>query len=272
MRVHIRATATAVALACALAGCATVPSGSKTGKPPAGTTPTSGTATGHRCPSTILAGSRRPGYLNPAVPSAGLYPAPGGIPSAKASGVTLLARSPVMVVSYGQPLERAATRLKTHMVRASRHGAWWQTTLAAGYSFEAFGLYVPLFGIVPGPVLSGGSTSGVHSVWLVTQWDAVQSLTLLSGNSTLAAKAPLWRQIPRGITAAGQKRAAARVQQAKSAGWRQLGVYQAKAACGYPATALGPFGARATLKLPLNVPLQLVVPADGNLVFEVRAG
>ena len=267
MRVHIRLTATAVALACTLTGCATAQPGSKAGKPSA-----SKATTGYRCPSTLLAGSRRPGYLNPAVPSAGLYPAPGGIPSARATGVTLLARSPVMVLSYGQPLERAATQLHTRMVRASRHGSWWQAPLAANHSFEAFGLYVPLFGIVPGPVLSGHSASGVHNVWLVTQWDAAQSLTLLRGSTSMAAKAPLWRQIPRGITAAGQKRAAQRVQQAKSAGWKQLGVFQAKAACGYPDTALGPFGARVTLKLPLNVPLQLVVPSDGNLIFEIRAG
>ena len=272
MRVHIRITATAVALAFTLTGCAAPHPGGKTGKPSTSGASTGQPAAGHRCPSTFLAGSRRPGYLNPAVPSAGLYPAPGGIPSTKAAGVTLMARSPVMVISYGQPLERAATRLHTQMVRARRRGGWWQAPLAANHSFEAFGLYVPLFGIVPGPVLSGHSASGIQSVWLVTQWDAAQSLTLLRGTAGLAAKSPLWRQIPRGITAGGQKRAAQRVRQAKAAGWKQIGVFQATAACGYPATALGPFGARATLKLPLNVPLQLVVPSDGNLVFEVRAG
>ena len=215
------------------------------------------------------AGSRLPGVLNPAYPAAGLYPAPGGRPTTSAPGISLHTLGPALVVDYGQPLESGGVTTTNEVVSGTSSGGWWRAPLAAGYPFRLFGPDVPIFGLVPGPVLSGSRAGNLRSVWLVTEWDAAQTLTLLSGTAALAASTPGWKLVPPGVDAAHAQQAAAQVRAAHAAGWKTVATVTAAPACGGTAVGSNPFGDRAELKLPLDVPLMLVSPEYGSVVLEV---
>lgn len=225
----------------------------------------------YHCSAPFNAGGRIPGVLNPAYPRSGLYPASGDNPPSGAPGVFLRMRAPALVVSYGQPLAATGASPQGSIVTGRPTGTWWQVPLAAGYTFRLFGPAIPLFGVIPAPVLTGAHAARARYVWLVTQWDAVQTLTLLRGSDTLAAVAQSWRLIPPGISATNNDQAAAYVRQAEAEGWQVAGTFPAKPACGASPDHLSPFGARATLKVPLGVPLQLVSPEYGGVVLEVTA-
>lgn len=246
-----------LAASCLLAACAGPPAQRASG--------------GQRCTVPFNAGSRLPGYANPAYPRSGLYPAPGGLPPGRAPALTLRVRAAQLVATFGQPLEHTST-LHSRMVTATPAGNWRTLALPAGYTFDLFGSAVPVFGVVPAPLLSGSHASGLRYVWLVTQWTAVQSITVLQGTPALASSTPDWRQIPPGVASANLKRAAAQVSADETAGWKPVGVYPATAACGTTASNLGPFGARATLRLPLGVPLRLVVPQFGSVTLTISDG
>jgi len=231
-----------------------------------------GATTGQHCAVPFNAGSRLPGFLNPAYPRSGLYPASGGNPPSAVPSIVLRARSDTLVVTYGQPLEGPATISNGRMVSGVAQGAWQTIPLAAGFTFEMFGPPVPLFGVVPGPVVTGRRAGGMRDVWLVTQWSAAQTLTILRGTNALAEAAAGWRQIPPGVSPANLQRAAATVRTAEAAGWTKVGEYPAEPACGAAPDHLGPFGARAALRLPLNVPLELISPQYGGMVLRVGPG
>lgn len=224
------------------------------------------------CPAPWNAGSRLPGVLNPAYPSTGLYPAPGGEPPASAPGVTLRALAPTLVVDYGQPLESGAVTTRNEVVQGTASAGWWSAPLAAGYPFRLFGPGVPLFGLIPGPVRSGAQARGVHDVWLVTEWDAAQTLTVLRGTPSLVGQTPGWNPVPSGISAANTAQAAAEVRRAESDGWTELASAAATPACDAAPTQINPFGDRAELRLPLGVPVMLISPEYGSTVLEVTAG
>lgn len=171
------------------------------------------------------------------------------------------------MATYGQPLERSAT-LHNRLVNGVASGAWETLPLAAGYTFDLFGPAVPIFGVIPAPLMTGTRAAGLKYVWLVTQWTAVQSITVLRGTDALAATAD-WRQVPPGVTPANMQRTAQEIRAAETAGWTPIGVYAAAPACGTTANNLGPFGARATIRLPLGVPLRLVVPEYGSITLTV---
>jgi hypothetical protein len=255
MGLYSRATAAALALMLAAAGCAA---------PRRSAAPDQ-----TRCKAPFNAGSRLPGALNPAYPAAGLYPAPGGLPPSGAPGVVLRVLAPALVIDYGQPLETGDARTANEVVQGVADNGWWRAPLAAGYAFRLFGVPVPLFAFVPAPVLTGTRARGARTVWVETQWDAAQTLTLLRGSDALAISAPSWRAVPPGVTPAHAQQAQQQIHAAAAAGWQPAGTFVAAPACGGSAGQLGPFGARAALRLPLGVPLLLVSPEDGLLVFEV---
>lgn len=225
-----------------------------------------------RCPRPFNAGSRLPGFLNPAFPLAGLFPASGALPPNGTPGVTLAVRTRTLVLTYGQALEHGAVHVHDRLVPSRASGAWRIVPLAGGYTFQVFGPAVPLFGVVPAPVLSGRRARGLRHVWVVTQWTATQPITVLQGTAALAAAATSRRQVPPAIDAANLRRAAGFVRQAEAAGWKTVGVFNATPACGATATHLGPFGARASLRLPLGVPLELVAPQYGAMILRLTAG
>lgn len=236
-------------------------------KPAGGST----AATHYHCTAPFNAGGRIPRVLNPAYPRTGLYPASGAIPPQGPPGVTLRMRAPALVATYGQPLATAGAGAPGTMTAAALNGAWWQVPIAAGFTFRLFGPTIPVFGVVPAPVLTGRRAIGGRYVWMVTQWDAVQALTLLRGSDALAAAAQPPKLVPTGVSAANERLTAEYVQQAEASGWRLVGSVTALPACGAVADHLSPFGARAALKLPLGVPLQLVSPEYGGVVMEVTA-
>jgi hypothetical protein len=226
----------------------------------------------YRCLAPFNAGWRVPGALNPAYPTTGVYPASGAFPPPGAPGITLRVLAPALVLTYGQPLETAGVRLPTRVVPGAPDGPWQTVPVAAGYTFRLFGAAVPLFGVVPAPVLTGPRAARARFVWLVTQWDAVQDLVVLRGDDALAGSTSPWRLVPPGVTSDSAARARELAAQEQAQGWRAVGRFPATPACGAPPSHLGPFGARATLKLPLDVPLELISPEYGSMVFEVSAG
>lgn len=254
-----RYTAAVLGAVIALAGCGPAPH-------------KDASTTGQRCATHALSGSRLPGFLNPAFPQSGLFPAPGGFPPAGTSGLVLKVRTKALVVTYGQALERAATNAHDRLVSGQTDGTWGTIPLAAGYTFQLFGPPVPLFGVIPAPLITGSRAAGLKYAWVITQWDAVQAITILRGTEALAQSAAGWKQIPPGVSPANLLRAADQVKTAEAAGWTLSGVYKAGPACGAPADHLGPFGARAFIRLPLGVPLQLVAPGYGGMVLRVVPG
>ena len=248
-----------------LAGCAAAGGGkpASTGTRPASAQPT--------CTPPFNAGARKPGMLNPAYPAAGLYPAPGGEPHG-ATGVTLLLQGPALVLDYGQPLESGGVTRRNEVVTGTHSGTWWTAPLAAGYPFRLFGGTVPVFGLVPAPVRTGGAAAGIHDVWLVTEWQAPQTLTVLRGTPALAAALKPWQAVPAVVDAKNSAGAAAAVRAAEASGWKAVAHVAATPACGARPGQQNPFGDRAELQLPLSVPLLLVAPQYGDVVLEVRPG
>lgn len=254
---HLRAAAAALAALLSAAGCA-APRSHAAGHGPLA------------CRPPLNPGGRLPGMLNPAYPTAGLYPAPGGLPH-DAPGVTLLVRGPTLVLDYGQPLEAGGITRANEVVQGTRSGSWWRAPLAAGYPFRLFGPAVPVFGLIPAPVRTGAAAARASGVWLVTEWDAPQTLTVLRGTAPLAAALPTWQAVPAGVTAKNRAAAAAAVRSATSAGWTPVQRVAATVPCGGGPGQPDPFGDRAELRVPLGVPLLLVAPEYGDLVLEVRA-
>ncbi len=252
----LRGVAAVVAAALLAAGCA-APRSKSAAAPPTCTRP-------------FDAGARKPGMLNPAYPASGLYPAPGGEPHGVA-GVTLLLRGAALVLDYGQPLEAGGVTRHNEVVTGTRSGAWWTAPLAAGYPFRLFGGTVPVFGLVPAPVRTGGAAAGIRDVWLVTEWQAPQTLTVLRGTPALAAALKPWQAVPASVDAKNSAAAAAAVRAAESAGWKPVTAVAATPPCARPGQQ-NPFEDRAELRLPLSVPLLLVAPQYGEMVIEVRPG
>jgi|GEM_PF-6651515 len=244
-----------LAATCALAACGLPPPAHRSSAP-------------GRCPAPFNAGSRLPGYADPAYPRSGLFPARGGYPPRGAPAVTLRVRARQLVATFGQPLERTAT-LHNKMVTGTASGSWETLSLPAGYTFQLFGPDVPILGVIPGPLLTGSRAAGLKYVWLVTQWTVVQPVTVLRGTEALAAATPDWRQVPPGVGAANMQRVADQIRAAEAAGWTPEGVYAASPACGTTADHLGPFGARASIRLPLGLPLRLIVPEYGSITLVV---
>jgi hypothetical protein len=261
MRRHVRTLAATVGLLLAAGGCGTA----------AGAARAPAKNPGHlACRAPFNAGSRLPGLLNPAYPSTGLYPAPGGLPSGGA-GVTLLAQGAALVVDYGQPLESGGVTTKNEVVQGTRDGVWWRAPLVAGYPFRLFGPNVPMFALVPAPVRTGAAASGLRAVWLVTEWDSGQTITVLRGTPAQAAALRPWKALPTGISAANAAAAGAQVASALHAGWRNVATVTAAPPCGAAAGQIDPFGDRAELELPLGVPLLVVAPEYGATVLEIEA-
>jgi hypothetical protein len=221
------------------------------------------------CRPPLNPGGRLPGMLDPAYPTTGLYPAPGGLPHG-APGVTLLVRGPALVLDYGQPLEAGGMTRANEVVQGSQSGGWWRAPLAAGYPFRLFGAAVPIFGLVPAPVRTGTAARGMQGVWLVTEWNAPQTLTLLRGTPALASALKPWQAVPAGVDAKNAAAAAAAVRAALAAGWRPVQRLAAAPPCTGGPGQPDAFGDRAELRLPLGVPLLLVAPEYGDLVLEVR--
>jgi len=221
------------------------------------------------CRAPFNAGARLPGALNPAYPRTGLYPAPGALPPASAPGVRLRVLAPALVVDYGQPLEIGGVMTANRVVQAVPAQGWWQAPLAAGYPFRLFGPNVPVFGVIPAPVLTGRPAARLRTIWLVTEWDAAQTLTVLKGTEALVGAVPDWQVVPAGVTTAHVQQAAAAVRSLEAAGWQPAGSFVAAPACSAAPGQSDPFGERAALRLPLGVPLLLVSPEFGSLVLQL---